>query len=317
MLDTKILNKVFRYCGKLGRGTPNFKGKYRVAWFLNQWFLRSGIGPTVDVPMNSGCLIRVDLRSRTEFYAYYTGYYARERIAELCSVMVSNNNYAQSNLFLDVGANIGFYGVAVAKQVPKSPDGVAKVLAFEPVQSNFKRLEENVELNGMREMINCYPFGLSDHARNALITLREDFQSGATTGNAALKSGIERDAGFDTQSVRLEVLDGIAHKLPLEGKTIRAIKLDIEGHEDSFLRGADGTISRHRPLILMEINRGYYKAREVELDDLFWPALPPAYLLFGLREGRWQELNSFRDCRYMEDVYLKPKEMQVAFLDGK
>lgn len=240
MVVATILDKAFVYSGKLGRGSPSFKGKYRVAWFLNQWFLRSGIDPIVDVPMNSDCLIRVDLRSRTEFYAYYTGYYASERIAELCSVMVSNNNSAQSNLFLDVGANVGFYGVAVAKQVPKSPDGVAKVLAFEPVQSNFERLEENVELNSLREMINCSPFALSDHACDALITLREDFQSGATTGNAALKSGIERDTGFETQSVRLEMLDGIAHKLPLEGKTIRAIKLDIEGHEDSFLSGGVG-----------------------------------------------------------------------------
>lgn len=67
----------------------------------------------------------------------------------------------------------------------------------------------------------------------------------------------------------------------------------------------------------MEINRGYYKARGVELDDIFWPALPSDYFLFGIRDGRWKVLNSFRDCRYMEDVYLKPKEMQVAFLDGK
>ncbi|MEX0383139.1 FkbM family methyltransferase [Spiribacter sp. 1M153] len=266
--------------------------------------------------MMDGTSVKADLRSQTEFFVYFTGCYALDRILELEYFLKSCQTSSNEGVvFLDVGANIGFYSVAISAVRIKACRKDIQVFAFEPVHSNFKRLADNVGRSGLSAGVVCLPFGLSDQEQECLITLREDFASGAQTGNAALKSSVDRDAGFETEGVCLKTLDQISPCLLSDNQKLRAVKIDIEGHEDAFLRGGRDTIARDRPLMLMEINRGYYNARGVELDDIFWSVLPTGYRLFGLRNGQWVELKRFSECCYMEDVYLKPEEMVVKFLD--
>ena len=49
----------------------------------------------------------------------------------------------QGNVFVDIGANIGYYTILASRLVGKS----GKVFAFEPEPSNFEILAKNVELN--------------------------------------------------------------------------------------------------------------------------------------------------------------------------
>ena len=71
--------------------------------------------------------------------------------------------------------------------------------------------------------------------------------------------------------------------------------------------GGGETLRTYRPLILMEINRGYYQCRNLQLNDLFMPLLPPDYRLYAFRKG-WQSIASFDDCHSLEDIYLVPAE---------
>jgi hypothetical protein len=74
--------------------------------------------------------------------------------------------------------------------------------------------------------------------------LREDFSRGATTGNAALVIDLDDDR-FPSLTVELDTLDSLASGLELD--RIDVMKVDIEGHEDFFLRGARNTIAQARP----------------------------------------------------------------------
>ena len=48
------------------------------------------------------------------------------------------------------------------------------------------------------------------------------------------------------------------------------VKIDIEGHEDFFFRGAEKTLRDSRPTVLMEVNIAFYKARGVDnILDVF------------------------------------------------
>lgn len=223
---------------RLMRSTPNFKGRGRLIRVFNRSMLAAGVEPLVTAPMNEGTRMRVDLRSGTEFSSFYTGAYARDRLKELKAVMSTST----SGVFLDVGANIGFYTVAMARQLAAREDNrqFQRVIAFEPVPANYLRLKENLDLNHLGDLVRVYGHGLSDHKGEATITLREDFVAGSATGNAALSTSPERDAGFATAQVPLRRFDDLAPEFASSQHPIVAIKLDIEGHEDAFLRGGGG-----------------------------------------------------------------------------
>ena len=66
------------------------------------------------------------------------------------------------------------------------------------------------------------------------LSLREDFQRGAETGNAAVVID-SSDADFETVSIRADTLDNQAAEFGWD--RLDVLKIDIEGHEDP---GFDG-----------------------------------------------------------------------------
>ena len=206
--------------------------------------------------MTLGYRMRVDLRSRTEGPSFYTGDFDSEDIKSISKLAYSDRPWVAA----DVGANVGFWTVPLA-QLAKRRGGC--VYAFEPVLSNFNKLRENIDHNGVADAAILHNFGLSDGARTAQISLREDFDNGSKTGNAALVIDKD-DLRFHCTEVHLRTLD---EALPRE--SLDFIKLDIEGHEDSFLTGAEKTLQRCLPIIYMEINDDYFFRRKLDPTELF------------------------------------------------
>ena len=66
---------------------------------------------------------------------------------------------------IDVGANIGYFTLLMANRV--GPQG--KVIAFEPINENFRILQENIALNGH---LNVIAENLALMNRNGSIELR-------------------------------------------------------------------------------------------------------------------------------------------------
>jgi FkbM family methyltransferase len=120
----------------------------------------------------------VDLRSNTEVDAYYRGEYDASEIAIIKKII--NVNEA----FLDIGAFI------------KSKKGIGKVYAFEPFADNYDRLVGNIALNNLEDYIQPMKIGLSDHAFDGEVILRDDFLDGASTGNTSLPINNQFDKGL-------------------------------------------------------------------------------------------------------------------------
>jgi hypothetical protein len=53
--------------------------------------------------------------------------------------------------------------------------------------------------------------------------------------------------------VRRQSLDGIVTSPKYEGRRVCLIKIDVEGHELSVLKGALGVIARDKPVLLIEM----------------------------------------------------------------
>lgn len=149
-------------------------------------------------------------------------------------------------VFFDVGANFGYYSVRVAARYAH-----AKVFAFEPNPPIFERLRRNVQLNSLSN-VEAVPMGLSDHDGQAALQTRSD-----SSGWSRVVEG----AG-----IQLTTLDSFKTRSQLT--RLDLIKVDVEGHELAFLRGAERTIREFGPAILMEFNPPALAQASVSVDQL-------------------------------------------------
>lgn len=279
------------------------RGRGRAADFVNRAFPAGPSGQKVWAPMRLGYKMLLDLRSKTEYPSYYLGDYDTIEIRTLRRL------FAPDWVILDVGANIGFWTIPMASAL----SGGGRLHAFEPLASNFRRLAENVRENRLEHVVRLHQIGLSDQNAELRLSLREDFLSGAETGNAAIV--IDRDDDrFECTNIVVAPLDEIEPTLGID--RLDFIKVDIEGHEDRFLAGARKSIQRYRPLIYLEINEPYYDRRGVDPTAIFeqWQremdyvsALEPA-------RNRWA-LKSVRERRrVIDDVLFVPSEKAASVM---
>ena len=137
------------------------------------------------------------------------------------------------SVILDVGANIGYYSMMIASAL----GGRCEIHAFEPAEETHARLTRNIALNGLT-CIRAHRVGLADVPGWARI-LRPAGNSGA----AYLEGG-----GRETP---VSTLDHFVREQAL--RRVDFIKIDVEGLEERVLRGASEVLSRHRPMLLVEL----------------------------------------------------------------
>jgi len=283
------------------RNIAYFRGLGRLYRVLNAAAIKLGAQPLVTVKMKDGTTMRVDIRSNTELDAYYRGEYDSSLI-KIISSMFRPDLY-----FLDVGANVGFYTIPMGALI-RSKSGSGRVIGFEPFEGNYKRLLDNLKVNELNAFCSIHNFGLSNDSVDGLLTLREDFLHGSNTGNAAIATNEKFDEGFRKVTIKLERLDHVWPKLYDNCGRIDIMKIDIEGHEDFCLNGGRQIIKSHRPTILMEVNKPFYNARGVNLDDIFLPLIPEKYLSYRQVGTRWKRINSLNECGTVDNVFMIPTE---------
>ncbi|MBI5725472.1 MAG: FkbM family methyltransferase [Planctomycetes bacterium] len=182
---------------------------------------------------------------------------------------------------LDVGANIGYFTTIIAGLV--GPQG--RVWAFEPVETYRQRLIWHLDANGLAGRAEVFDYGLSDRQRSLEIVMEESTASLHPT-----------TAGGDRQTVQLRRLDDIAGELRID--RIDLIKIDIDGHEPFFLAGAQQTIRKHRPVMVMEFNQASLDAASSDVRRLYEQLTDLGYQLYSEKTGQpfQSRLEFLREC---------------------
>jgi FkbM family methyltransferase len=140
---------------------------------------------------------------------------------------------------IDVGANFGYFTLMAAKLV--GPSG--KVWAFEPTFHYGARLRAHLETNRMGERVQVFPLGLSEKPATVTIAIGN---SSATIHPGSNHPWLGRE------TIVVMPLDRVTSETPLA--RVDLIKVDIDGHEPRFLRGAIETIQRFKPILVLEFN---------------------------------------------------------------
>lgn len=143
--------------------------------------------------------------------------------------------HLRGGTLIDVGANVGLVSLLLA-------DKIQHALLFEPNPGSAARALENIALNHLA--FEVHAVALSDQTG----TVRLENAGGASPVNRTV-------VGFDTSVPTITVpritFDDFLLKHPPLPAPIGAVKIDVEGHENSVLRGMLATLQTHRPPLVM------------------------------------------------------------------
>lgn len=239
-----VLEKIFSFLKKV------FLGNYRL--------LKSSPHQTSHLPHNSsppqacpttpiaGQIFDLKLKQQVSFDGgfsifvmpedYLGGAILKARCCEPHVTNVVRTILRPCDVFLDLGANLGFFTMLASSLVGEE----GKVLAVEPNPQNIQLIYDSILVNKFRN-ITVFPFAASD--TSGILK----FINVGSNGGVITPKGLGNPHSYLVQSIRLD------EWLPIE-RRLDVVKIDIEAHEPMALRGMVNLIKRHHPRILTEFH---------------------------------------------------------------
>jgi len=177
---------------------------------------------------------------------------------------------------LDVGANMGAVALHLAKRVGET----GKVYGFEPVPANARRLREHTAKNAFENRLQVMECALSD--TDASLELLVAAPSHVNQGMGSL---VEVDHGDLTHKIAVQALrlDSFCDRHSLT--KIDFIKVDIQGAEPLFLAGAQETLRRLCPKLIMEVAPSGLSSSGYSSKDLLSRMETLGYNAFALKSS--------------------------------
>jgi FkbM family methyltransferase len=188
---------------------------------------------------------------------------------------------ARGDTVYDIGANIGYVSLSLAKRVGSS----GRVIAFEPVPRNIDAFRENIGINGITT-IQLLEFAASDRAGEAVIRIADNPSTASLVWHRDNSSATE--LGIRTVSID-ELVEAGELGYP------KFVKIDVEGAEGSVLQGMHRTIAAARPVLFVECSEaGREKA---------WPLLQElGYRCQSAITRKW--VDTFDEYRHSDFLWL-------------
>ena len=178
--------------------------------------------------------MRVNPTEHIQQQLFWYGYYEKE-LGDLVKKILK-----PGDVFLDIGANIGYFSLLAAKHEP-----TAKIISFEPVSSVFKILEENISRNAAKN-VKAVNAGVGETNGE-----REIYLSGEDNIGMSSFQKPENYSG-KTEKVKVFTIDEWFRSPGLP--KVDLIKLDVEGSELAAVKGMHETLQNFKPAIIVEIN---------------------------------------------------------------
>jgi FkbM family methyltransferase len=183
---------------------------------------------------------------------------------------------------VDIGANIGYYALLVARIVGNG----GMVYAIEPDPNNFERLKGNIALN---KYVNIESFPIAIGNVNSIKTLYQS-ESPNLHNLLGLPDGANSKSGYQsTINVRTSTLDEFLR----DKKQPDLIRMDVEGYEYYIIEGMKNTLNAKRNMkIFMELHSQEMKQAglkpEVMFTTLLEAGFKPKYFIRRTLQHPWQ-----------------------------
>lgn len=147
---------------------------------------------------------------------------------------------SEANVIFDIGANTGIFSILAGHYTE-----TGSVHSFEPVPYNFNVLEKNLTLNS----------NLNIHLNKCALSNFEGQSSMHVKKGINYMNSLEgnRYSNQVTSEIKFKVLTLDSYVQQNNLQQVDLIKIDVEGHEESVLLGAEKTIKKFKPDIIIEV----------------------------------------------------------------
>jgi FkbM family methyltransferase len=209
-------------------------GKIRVV----RWLVRALAGGRIKMRHVGDAVVAVDPEDYVGWAVFRTGSYEPTSLALALKIMS-----AEPGLFVDVGANFGWYTCAVASIAG------ARVVGVEPDPGNCVALRANIDRNELRNVVTFH--GAVGPRPEPLAMSR---RSPGNSGTVAVLSGLPAPGNGSYWAGSMPLQDLLTALVQPVARPV-LIKIDVEGFEPQVLEGLDFTGPFRPKNILIECDR--------------------------------------------------------------
>lgn len=205
-------------------------------------------------------------------------------VSKVYELSVTNYVYKrlkEGEMFIDIGANVGYYTLLAANIVKKQ----GKVISFEPEDNNLNLLKQNISLNNFNNIV-LENLALSSDSGLAILNINPVNEGGHSMldlGEYSDDEGVwsiekisKKLENFkNDQTVKTVSLDSYIHKHNINLDRNSIVKIDVEGLEEKVLLGMKDIIKSIKPVIICEVGD-----LGLSFDDLLgWAGYKPYKIL--------------------------------------
>lgn len=180
---------------------------------------------------------------------FWYGYYEKE-LGDLMKKTVK-----PGDVFLDIGANIGYFSLLVANNSPS-----VKVISFEPVAGLFQNMNENISLNNIKNIATV-------NAATGEITEEKELFISAPDNLGMSSFHQPENYSGKKESVKVVAIDDWFKTSGLS--KIDVIKLDVEGSELAALKGMKEVLQKQKPVLIVEVNPETLSMFNLKPSDIY------------------------------------------------
>ena len=221
--------------------------------------------------------------------ARYFGYAAMRTLVELVwrsrarsgdlTATLTDHFVGDGATAVDVGASWGLFSYHLARMV----GGSGTVFSYEPHPVNKPVLEK---LAKARPNVRFRPVAVSDLTGGADLRVPV-FGSRHVTAQSSIAHGFDGQRGVRVEKVTVPTV-----RLDEEvgGRRVDLIKIDVEGHEMSVLRGASVILRKYLPPMLIEIEQRHL---DCPIDDVFAELDDIGYVLYFIDGPALRPISEF------------------------
>lgn len=187
--------------------------------------------------------------------------------------------------FIDIGANIGWHSLIIAKKFKK-----INVYAFEPIKKTYNFLLQNIKLNSIKN-INPYNFGFFNENKKISFYTYKEGSVNASIQNLSQRSSVILQKSY------VKIFDDFTNQNKLK---VDFIKCDVEGAELFVFLGAKKVLLKDKPIVFCEMLRKWCKKFKYHPNEII--------LLFKLHGYECFKISNFIEKKILS---LKKRNVKV------
>jgi FkbM family methyltransferase len=228
-----------------------------------------GVEEIRTVETASGLRLNVNIGDRLGCDFFY-GFFQERTEFELLMDMTE-----PGAVFIDVGANVGFYALEACRRAGET----GRVLAIEADPRSVRLLKQNIEQNALGERLICA----------AVCAGPKDGEVEFFEATEPSLSGMGESSRSAVRSVLKVPMRSIDSLVSETGRPrVDLVKIDVEGFEFAVIEGAIDTLRKSDAVVMLEISSKNLRAdHQQRLIDALCCLCDLGYLLFSiLSDGR-------------------------------